>query len=286
MLKKEAFLSKDKLEHNPFLQKIDASYDIDFYRVIDGVQPEFSAQLYDDLILNNFAEEEREEKSDFQTFFEKDADNDVRRENINIVAISKGNFVGLLTGMAFHKSKLGYFDYLVVDNSVRGKGIGGKIFQTSKKLLKTVAQKHNYDNDNLAVLLTVEKSDATMNIDKGQDPRKRLAFYARQNCQRIVGMPCYVPGIFDAKTGTQKPPINCYDWLIAGINRNFQDGEIAMNRPTALQFNADNLDLQYTDPQGRPAEETETYKKIEESLSNEICVENLIDKDSSKTVVC
>lgn len=276
MFKNEAFLSKDELEQNPFLKKIDASDGVDFYRVIDGIQRKFTAQLYSDLILNNFAKEEREEKSDFQAFFEKNANNDARRENINIVAVSNNKFVGLLTGMAFHKSKSGYFDYLVVNNSVRGKGIGRKIFQAGKALMKSIAQRHGYDNDDLAVLLTVEKSDATMNLDKGQDPRKRLAFYARQNCQRVIGMPCYVPGILDAKTGKQKPPIDCYDWLISGVNRNFQNGEIVMTHTTALQFNVDNLDLQYTDPQGRLTEDTETYKKIEENLSDKIYVENLL----------
>lgn len=279
-------IKNDKPDQIPFLQKIDMSFmdkgagvdGIDYYRVMDGIPSAITAQLYDDLIPNNFNEEEREEKADFQAFFDKDPESDARRENLNIVAVSNGKFVGLLTGMAFHKSKLGYFDYVVVDESVRSKGIGGKLFQAGKRLMKSVAQEHGYDHDDLAVLLTVEKPDSTMNLDKGQDPRKRLSFYDRQNCQRVGGMPCYLPGIVDSETGEQKQPMDCFDWLITGVNRNFQEGEIVMDYATALQFNADNLDMEYTDLQGRVAEETETYQMIKNSLSNEISAENLFAK--------
>lgn len=277
---------KQNDQQNPFLQKIDMLFidrengvdGIDYYRVLDGISSEISAQLYDDLIPDNFSEDEREEKADFQAFFEKDADSDARRENLNIVAMQNGKFVGLLTGMAFHKSKMGYFDYLVVDEAVRSKGIGGKLFKAGKHVLKDVAQQHGYDHDDLAVLLTVEKPDSTMNLDKGQDPRKRLAFYDRQGCQKVNGMPCYLPGIVDTETGEQKPPMDCFDWLIAGVNRNFKEGEKIMDRATALQFNADNIDMQYDDPQGRDAEETEVYAMIEKTLGNEIRTENLFDK--------
>ena len=280
-------IKNDKIEEIPFLQKIDMSFidrgagvdGIDYYRVLDGIPDVISGQLYDDLIPNNFNEEEREEKADFQAFFDKDPKLDARRENLNIVAVSNGKFVGLLTGMAFHKSKVGYFDYVVVDEAVRSKGIGGKLFQAGKRLMKGVAQQHGYDHPDLAVLLTVEKPDSVMNLDKGQDPRKRLSFYDRQNCQRVGGMPCYLPGIVDSETGEQKQPMDCFDWLITGVNRNFQNGEIVMDRSTALQFNADNLDLEYTDPMERDAEETETYKMIEQTLGNEIYAEDLFTKE-------
>ncbi len=276
-------MQDDINNQNSNLQKIDMLFidrdfgvdGIDYYRVMDGVDAKVTAQLYDDLIPANFSEDEREEKADFQAFFEKDPDSDARRENLNIVAMQGDKFVGLLTGMAFHKSQLGYFDYIVVDEAVRCKGIGGKLFQAGKALLKNVAKEHGYDHEDLAVLLTVEKPESTMNIDKGQDPRKRLAFYDRQNCQRVSGMPCYLPGIFDSQTGEQKPPLDCFDWLIAGVNRNFKSGEKVMNRATALQFNADNLDCEYTDVQGRAAEETEVYAMVEKTLGNEICAESL-----------
>lgn len=272
----------DELNH-PLLQKIDMMFmdrgagvdGIDFYRVLDGISPAVTAQLYDDLIPSNFSEEEREEKADFQVFFEKNVEADARRENLNLVAIQNGKFVGLMTGMAFHKSKMGYFDYLVVDETVRSKGIGGKLFQAGKHLLKDVAVQHGYDHENLAAFLTVEKEDSTMNLEKGQDPRKRLSFYHRQNCQRVSGMPCFVPGITNSETGEQKQSLDCFDWLVTGVNRNFKEGEIIMDRATALQFNADNLDLQYTDPDGRLAEDTETYRMVEQTLSNEIGVEDL-----------
>ena len=278
--------AQDNKMQNPFLQKIDMSFidreqgvdGIEYFRVLDGVDQNITAQLYDDLIPANFSEDEREEKADFQAFYEKDPESDARRENLNIVAMQNGKFVGLLTGMAFHKSKLGYFDYLVVDEAVRSKGIGSKIFSAGKKLLKSVAQQHGYDNENLAVLLTVEKPDSTMNLDKGQDPRKRLAFYDRQNCVRVSGMPCFVPGIVDTQTGEQKPPLDCFDWLLSGVNRNFKEGEVVMDRATALQYNADNIDLQYDDVQERPAEETETYAMVVKTLGNKICAENLFVK--------
>ena len=162
-----------------------------------------------------------------------------------------------------------------IDESVRKNGIGRKLFYIGKQLLKNTAQEHGYDNDNLAVLLTVEKQDSTMNLDKGQDSTKRLKFYKHQNCKRVSGMPCIVPGICDSKTKEQKEEIEEYDWLIAGVNRNFQDGDVVMDRETALMFNLDNLDLQYTDLLDRPAEETETYKKIEESLGEKIYAESL-----------
>lgn len=271
---------------NAYLQKIDMLFldkdygvdGIDYYRVLDGIDANVTAKLYDDLIPDNFSEDEREEKADFQAFFEKDPASDARRENLNIVAMQNDKFVGLLTGMAFHKSKLGYFDYIVVDAAVRSKGIGGKLFQAGKKLLKSVAQQHGYDHDDLAVLLTVEKPESTMNVDKGQDPRKRLAFYDRQNCQRVQGMPCYLPGIIDSQTGEQKPPMDCFDWLIAGVNRNFVANEKVMDRATALQFNADNIDCEYTDVQNRMAEATETYDLISKNLANEITVDNLFEK--------
>lgn len=274
------FLSNDDLEQNRWLQKIDMSTSdksnsIQLYRVLDGIDSEFTSQLYDVLILNNFAEEEREEKTDFLTFFEHDSKLDSRRENINIIAVSNNKFVGLLTAMAFHKSQLGYFDYLVIDESVRGKGIGSKIFQAGKQIMKQIAQNKGYDHNNLAVLLTVEKENSTMNLSKGQDPHKRLKFYENQNCKRVGGMPCFVPGIYDAENGREKPPIDCYDWLISGVNRNFNNGEILMDRDTALQFNIDNLDLQYTDAQNRPATETDTYKKIKDTISDIIYAEAL-----------
>ena len=267
---------------NPYFQRIDISivssqsndFSIEIYRIIDGISPEITAQLYDELIINNFNKEEREEKKDFQAFYEKIPELEERRENINIVAVSNSKFVGLLTGMAFHKSKLGYFDYLVVDESVRSKGVGGLLFQAGKLILRNIALEKSYTNDNLAVLLTVEKPDATMNLDKGQDSKKRLAFYNRQNCKRVSGMPCIVPEISNSETGEQKPAIDCYDWLIAGVNRDFQDGEVVMDRETALKFNIDNIDLQY-DNHGLKAEETETYKKILSSLENVIYVEDL-----------
>ena len=276
----------DNKQQNPFLQKIDMSFidreqgvdGIDYYRVLDGIDEKITAKLYDDLIPANFSEEEREEKADFQGFYAKDSESDARRENLNIVAMQGDKFVGLLTGMAFHKSKLGYFDYLVVDESVRSKKIGSKIFQAGKKLLKSVAQEHGYDHENLAVFLTVEKEDSTMNLDKGQDPRKRLAFYDRQNCVRVKGMPCLVPGIVDSETGEQKPPLDCFDWLVSGVNRDFKDGEMVMDRATALQYNADNIDLQYDDIHGRAAEETETYAMVQKSLANEIRAESLFEK--------
>ena len=108
-----------------------------------------------------------------------------------------------------------------------------------------------------------------MNLSKGLDPHKRLKFYENQNCKRVGGMPCFVPGI------REKPPIDCYDWLISGVNRNFNNGEILMDRDTALQFNIDNLDLQYTDAQDRPATETDTYKKIKDTISDIIYAEAL-----------
>ena len=273
------------MKNEQYLQKIDTTFldrdhgvaCVDYYRVLDGIDPKITAEIYDDLIPANFSEDEREEKADFQSFFEQDPDSDARRENLNIVAMHDGRYVGLLTGMAFHQSKMGYFDYLVVDSKMRSKGLGGKLFQVGKSLLKTVAKEHGYDREDLAVLLTVEKSDSTMNLDKGQDPRKRLAFYERQGCQRVAGMPCYVPGIVDSETGKQKPPLDCFDWLIAGVNHKLKPGEIVMDRATALQFNADNLDCQYTDPQGRTAEETETYALVKQSLATEICAANLFD---------
>ena len=274
------FLSNVDLQQNRWLQKIDMSTSdksnsIQLYRVLDGIDSEFTSQLYDDLILNNFAEEEREEKTDFLTFFEHDSKLDSRRENINIIAVSNNKFVGLLTAMAFHTSQLGYFDYLVIDESVRGKGIGSKIFQAGKQIMKQIAQNKGYDHNNLAVLLTVEKENSIMNLSKGQDPHKRLKFYENQNCKRVGGMPCFVPGIYDTENGHVKPPIDCYDWLISGVNRNFNNGEILMDRDTALQFNIDNLDLQYTDAQDRPATETDTYKKIKITISDTIYAEDL-----------
>lgn len=276
----------DNKQQNPFLQKIDMSFidrengveGIDYYRVLDGIDKKFTAKLYDALIPNNFNEDEREEKADFQAFFEKDPESDDRRENINLVAMQGDEFIGLLTGMAFHKSKLGYFDYLVVDNKIRNRGIGSKIFSAGKKILKDVAQQYGYDHENLATFLTVEKPDSTLNLGLGQDPRKRLAFYNRQNCVRVKGMPCYVPGIVDTQTGEQKPPLDCFDWLVSGVNRDFKDGEVVMDRATALQYNADNIDLQYDDIHGRPAEETETYAMVEKTLGNKICAENLFEK--------
>ncbi len=273
-------LSNVDLLQNSCLQKIDMSLisdkndNIQLYRVLDGINSDFISQLYDDLILNNFAEEEREERADFIDFFESNSMLDSRRENINIIAVSNNKFVGLLTAMAFHKSKLAYFDYLVVDESARSKGVGSKIFLAGKLLVKNIAQKHGYDHEKLAVLLTVEKEESTMNLSRGQDPRQRLRFYENLNCKRVGGMPCFVPGIYDAE-GREKPPIDCYDWLISGVNRNFNNGEILMDRDTALQFNIDNLDLQYTDAQDRPATETDTYKKIKETISDIIYAEAL-----------
>lgn len=273
------FLSNVDLQRNRWLQKIDMttsdkSNSIQLYRVLDGIDSEFTSQLYDDLLLNNFAEEEREERADFIDFFESNSMLDSRRENINIIAVSNNKFVGLLTAMAFHKSKLAYFDYLVVDESARSKGVGSKIFLAGKHLVKNIAQKHGYDHEKLAVLLTVEKEESTMNLSRGQDPRQRLRFYENLNCKRVGGMPCFVPRIYDAN-GREKPPIDCYDWLISGVNRNFNNGEILMDRDTALQFNIDNLDLQYTDAQNRPATETDTYKKIKDTISDIIYAEAL-----------
>ena len=274
-------LSNDDLLQNSYLQKIDMSLisdkndNIQLYRVLDGINSDFISQLYDDLILNNFAEEEREERADFIDFFESNSMLDSRRENINIIAISNNKFVGLLTAMAFHKSKLAYFDYLVVDESVRSKGVGSKIFQAGKQIMKQIAQNKGYDHNNLAVLLTVEKENSTMNLSKGQDPHKRLKFYENQNCKRVGGMPCFVPGIYDPENEREKPAIDCYDWLISGVNRNFSNGEILMDKDTALQFNIDNLDLQYTDAQDRPATETDTYKKIKDTISDIIYAEDL-----------
>lgn len=48
-----------------------------------------------------------------------------------------------------------------------------------------------------------------------------------------------------------------------------------MDRDTALQFNIDNLDLQYTDAQDRPATEIDTYKKIKDTISDIIYAEAL-----------
>ena len=275
-------LSNVDLLQNSCLQKIDMSLisdkndNIQLYRVLDGINSDFISQLYDDLILNNFAEEEREERADFIDFFESNSMLDSRRENINIIAVSNNKFVGLLTAMAFHKSKLAYFDYLVVDESARSKGVGSKIFLAGKLLVKNIAQKPGYDHEKLAVLLTVEKEESTMNLSRGQDPRQRLRFYENLNCKRVGGMPCFVPGIYDAENGREKkPPIDCYDWLISGVNRNFNNGEILMDRDTALQFNIDNLDLQYTDAQDRPATETDTYKKIKDTISDTIYAEDL-----------
>ena len=114
-----------------------------------------------------------------------------------------------------------------------------------------------------------------MNLSKGQDPHKRLKFYENLNCKRVGGMPCFVPGIYDIENGHEKPPIECYDWLISGVNRNFNNGELLMDKDTALQFNIDNLDLQYTDAQDRPATETDTYKKIKDTISDIIYAEAL-----------
>ena len=276
------YITKDNLEKNPYFQRIVMPLEssviskdyVEFYRVIDGASTEITAQLYDDLIIDNFNEKERDSKKNFQAFYEKIPELEERRENINIVAVSNSKYVGLLTGMSFHKSKLGYFDYLVVDETVRSKGVGGHLFQAGKLILRNIALQHGYNNDNLAVLLTVEKPDATMNLGKGQDSKKRLSFYNRQNCKRVCGMPCIVPEISDTETGEQKPAIDCYDWLIAGVNRDFQDGEVVMNHETALKFNIDNIDLQYNN-HGIKAEDTETYKKVLASLDNEIYAEAL-----------
>lgn len=276
-MKNNSFFTDEKIQQNPCLQQIvidSDNSDIKLFRVLDGIQPAFTETLYTNLIIPNFAEDEREEKNDFQAFYSKNPSIDSRRENINIIAISKGICVGLLTGMAFHNSKLGYFDYLVVDESSRSKGVGGIIFQAGIQVLKTIAQKYGYDNANLAVLLTVEKPNASLNLDKGQDSKKRLSFYERQNCKRVGGMPCIVPEISDTTTGIQKPAIVCYDWLIAGVNRKFQNGEIVMDRETALKFNIDNIDLQY-DNNGLKAEDTKTYKEIIASLENKIYVVDL-----------
>ena len=68
-------LSNVDLLQNSCLQKIDMSLisdkndNIQLYRVLDGINSDFISQLYDDLILNNFAEEEREERADFIDFF-------------------------------------------------------------------------------------------------------------------------------------------------------------------------------------------------------------------------
>ena len=271
-------LENNMLQKNPFLQELDfclSNDDIQFYRALDGISLDITSKLYDDLILPNFAADEREEKMDFQAFYENVPENDIRRENINIVAVANGKCVGLLTGMAFHNSKFGYFDYLVIDKSVRNKGVGGKLFQAGKQVLKKIAQQQCYDNDDLAVLLTVEKPDATLNLDKGQDSKKRLAFYERQNCKRVSGMPCIVPEISNTETGEIKPAIDCYDWLIVGVNRNFQNGEIVMDRETALKFNIDNIDLQY-DNHGLKAEDTEAYKKIAAVIENKISAVDLM----------
>lgn len=87
-------------------------------------------------------------------------------------------------------------------------------------------------------------------------------------------MPCIVPKISDTTTGEQKTAIDCKDWLIAGVNQDFQNGGIIMDRETALKFNIDNVDLQY-DNHGLKVEETETYKKILSSLENVIYVKDL-----------
>lgn len=276
-MERENYFTSERLKQNFYLQQIDCNNDnseIKLFRVLDGIQPGFTEQLYNNLIINNFAEDEREEKNDFQAFYVNKPEINSLRENMNLIAISNGKCIGLLTGMAFHNSKLGYFDYLVVDNSERSKGVGGILFQAGKSILKNIAIKNGYNHDKLAVLLTVEKPEATLNINNGQDSKKRLAFYERQNCKRVIGMPCIVPEISDTTTGEQKPAIDCYDWLIAGVNRDFKSGEIIMDRETALKFNIDNINLQY-DNHGLKAEETETYKKILSSLENVIYVEDL-----------
>ncbi len=257
-------LPDDKKSQDPKLQKIDTLFfdratgigSIDLYRVLDGVNPKIPAQLYDDLLLDNFSEEELESKTDFQAYFAKQPARDARRENLHVVAVQNGKYVGAITGMAFHKSQLGYVGYFVVDQAVRSMGIGSKLFQTWKTLLKSVAQQHGYDHDNLAMMLQVEKPDSIMNLDKDQDPRRRLAFYHRQNCRRVSDLPCYIP-------------VNC-DWFIAGVNRNFKSGEKVMERATALQLTADYLDtLECFD--GGDA----VYTLVERTLGNEIRAENL-----------
>jgi ribosomal protein S18 acetylase RimI-like enzyme len=228
------------------LEKIDMSFldtdkgidDVEYFRVLDGADKEITARIYDDLIPANFAEDEREEKADFQAFYEKDEESDERRENINLAAICNGKFVGFMTGMAFHKSGLGYFDYLATDEEYRSHGIGTKLFSAGKKILKDIAGQHGYDNDELAALLIVEKEDSTMNLDKGQDPKRRLHFYERQGCKKVSGMPCIVPGILDTETGEQKPPlIGVYNWLAAPVNRDFGSSEPWISRDRALQLN-------------------------------------------------
>lgn len=50
-----------------------------------------------------------------------------------------------------------------------------------------------------------------------------------------------------------------------------------MDQDKALKINIDNIDLQYTDPQGRPAEKTETYQLIKEKLGDTIVARNLFN---------
>lgn len=279
----EDLFTFEKLNTNPFLIKIDMSpimsnsetSCVNYYRIMDGVSPEITAILYE-LIITNFNDEECENESDFQDFFAKNPKKDIRRENINIIAVRDGECIGLLTGMAFLKCDLFYFDYISVKQSTQSKGIGSNLFNAGKMLVKQIAQKHGYDNTNLAILLTVEKSNSTMNSDKDQNSQKRLMFYKKHNCLKVIGMPCYVPGIYNTKTGKQKKPMECFDWLICGVNRNFKDNEIVMDREQALLFNADNLDLQYTDPKGRAAEDTETYKRIKNNLDSIIYSSNIL----------
>ena len=279
MMGKKLLLSEEMIKGNPFFRKIDMTTiinggseqdNVTYYRVLDGISPEITSMLYNELIINNFNDDECEDETDFQAFFVKNLEKDNRRENINIIAVKNDNCIGLLTGMAFHKSELFYFDYISVKQSTQNKGIGSNLFIAGKMLVRQIAQKHVYDNSNLAILLTVEKSNSTMNSNKGQDTQKRLIFYKKHNCMKVIGMPCFVPGIYNSKTGKQKKPMECFDWLICGVNRIFKNDEIVMNREKALQFNADNLDLQYADPKGRPAENTETYKKIEKTISSKI----------------
>ncbi len=282
---------EDKINGNPFLEKIDMSFidreygvdGVDYYRILDGISPEITAQIYDDLIPTNFNSDEHEEKTDFLGYFQKKPEFNMLYESLNIVAIHKNKFAGLLVGSAFHRSKTGYFGYLAVDETIRKKGIGSKLFRTGIHLMKNAAQNHGYDHENLAVFLCCEKTDSSINLDKGQDPHQRLAFYHRHNCRRVKGMPCIIPAIFDSTTGKPKQVLNCFDWLVVGVNHKFEDGEIIMNRAAALQFNADNIDLCYVDPQGREAKDTETYQIIECCLENKIYAENILPCEQKLT---
>jgi len=108
------------------------------------------------------------------------------------IARLAGDVVGFTIVKIFQRCDASLLEYMAVDHTKRGGGIGGQLFRDACSADSTIAR---------YVLIEVEDEEEMTNLSEDAQRRRRKAFYRANGCREVAGLSYLMPTV-----SAERPP--------------------------------------------------------------------------------